>query len=345
MILQLITFCSGLIHGPHYLKKNGFENFGDFIIMLLILAILNNEYQYLLLPGKLLEGSIKKITVFLMAFQILSERHSQLLLEFKLIYLPIFTKNFPLDLNMSNINQQKMRTFIRNQIRMYFNKQFENPQNSLKKYSKFFSNLLPMLLLKGLQSHVSPYNCGKKTTSSVAKIFIAQHIVGTIFEYLSMMIGDNLLKKMIQGFDLFFLQNQGIELQSMYIAFWMLHEYKENKVFSLYMNTILSTEYLGDQLNIDKYDTIMDRAHLEYRDIIMNNFHDYEEWLKLHDILRTRLGFSFPIHPKNWKRNPTYMGSWILNTFQNESIVEKFCEKMVRMFQRTQKKNYVSFPN
>jgi hypothetical protein len=186
-----------------------------------------------------------------------------------------------------------------------------------------------MLLSKGLQSHVSPYYCGRKTTSSVAKIFIVQHIVGTIFEYLSMMIGDNLLQKMMQGFDLFFLQNQGIELRSMYIAFWMLHKYRENKVFSLYMNTILSTEYLGDQLNIDRYDAIMDRVHLEYRDIIMNNYQDYEEWIKLHEVLRTKLGFSFPIHPKYWKTNPTWMVSWILNTFQNANIVGNFCEKMV----------------
>ena len=330
MILQLITFCSGLIHGPLYLKKNGFGDFGDFILMLLILTILNKEYQYLLLPGKFLEGSVKKITMFLMAFPILSKRHSQIFLEFKLIYLPILTKSFPLTSNMSAITQQKMRIFIRNWIRVYFSKQFENPHDSLKKYSRFFSNFLPVLLTKGLQSHVSPHHCGRKTTSSVAKMFIVQHIVGTMFEYLHMMLGDNLLPMMIQGYDLFFLQNQGIELQSMYIAFWMLYEYRENKVFSLYMNTILSIEYLGNQLNVARYDAIMNHADLEYRNIIMNNFHDYEEWIKLHEVLQTNLGFSFPIYPKYWKTRPTDMISWILNTFQNERIVGKFCESIIK---------------
>lgn len=341
MISRLITFYSGLIHGPRYLNKNDFEDFGDFIIMLLILAILNYECHYLFLPGKLLGGSVKNITYFLMAFPILSERHNQILLEFRQIYLPMLLKFFPLSMSpeISDITRKNMQTQIQNYIRIYFEKNFENPNDSLNKYSRFFGILLSMFLKTGLQTYISLYHCGKKTTSSVTKMFVVQHIVKTIFDHLTNKLGENFMSIMEQRVDDFFAQNQGIEQRSMFIAFWMFHKYRENRVFSLYINTLLSTEYLGKKLTIARYDEIMDHADVSYRTIIMDNFHDYEEWLKLHEILRTRLRFSFPIHPKNWKRDPTYMGSWILNTFQNESVVGNFCEKMVRMFQKIQKKD------
>lgn len=331
MNFELINFYTGLMQGPHGLQKKGFVNFGDFILMLLILSILNNEWHCLLLPGKLLRESVKNITYFLMAFPILSEIHSKIFLEFKQIYLPILLKNFQLTPQMSSENQKNMRNFLRNLVNQYFEKNFEKPHESFKKYDRFFERLLPILLKTGLQTYISPYNCSKKTTSSVTKMFVVQNIVKTIFDYLTNKLGENFLSKMEDpDFYEFFSKNQGIEMRSIYIAFWMFHKYRENKVFSLYMNTILSTEYLGDQLTVAKYDEIMNCADVAYREIIMNNLQDYEEWISLNnEILRTKLGFYFPIHPKNWKTNPTWMVSWILNTFQNANVVGKFCERMV----------------
>ena len=98
-------------------------------------------------------------------------------------------------------------------------------------------------------------------------------------------------------------------------AISMMQNYRHNRIFQLYIETMVNIERTGG------YAYCFNVAAQEFRKIIMSDLSDYEAWLNLQAEFSKKTGYSFPLYPKDW--DPKLI-SWIMNAFQNyDYLMEK----------------------
>jgi hypothetical protein len=81
--LMLLLLC-GIYHGPRskWFVKHGIADFGDFIVILLILAKVNAANEFGKYPGRFPKGSVMMIQTFLQIFPLLNKRQRDILSKF-----------------------------------------------------------------------------------------------------------------------------------------------------------------------------------------------------------------------------------------------------------------------
>ena len=147
----LLLLC-GIYHGPRckWFVKHGIADFGDFIVILLIMAKVNAASEYQMYPVRFPKGSIIMIQTFLQVFPILNERQQDILSKF--------------------ISDEDVDGFFREHFG-------DDYQNIIAKYEDTFRVILPTLFRNGLT--VSPNYRGRYACST-AKWVVAK----TIFSFM-----------------------------------------------------------------------------------------------------------------------------------------------------------------
>jgi len=147
----LLLLC-GIYHGPRckWFVKHGIADFGDFIVILHIMAKVNAASEYQMYPDRFPKGSIIMIQTFLQVFPILNERQQDILSKF--------------------ISDEDVDGFFREHFG-------DDYQNIIAKYEDTFRVILPTLFRNGLT--VSPNYRGRYACST-AKWVVAK----TIFSFM-----------------------------------------------------------------------------------------------------------------------------------------------------------------
>jgi hypothetical protein len=148
---MLLLLC-GIYHGPRckWFARHGIADFGDFIVILLIMAKVNAASEYQIYPGRFPKGSIIMIQTFLQIFPLLNECQRDILAKF--------------------MSDEDVDGFFREHFG-------DDYQNILSKYEDTFRVILPTLFRNGLT--VSPNYCGRYACST-AKWVVAK----TIFSFM-----------------------------------------------------------------------------------------------------------------------------------------------------------------
>jgi hypothetical protein len=156
---MLLLLC-GIYHGPgcKWFVKHGIADFGDFIVILLIMAKVNAANGSGMYPGRFPEGSVMMIQTFLQVFPLLNERQREILSKF--------------------MSDEDVDGFFREHFG-------DDYQNILSKYEDTFRIILPTLFRNGLT--VSPNYRGRYACST-AKWVIAK----TIFLFMEQHTGRTL---------------------------------------------------------------------------------------------------------------------------------------------------------
>jgi hypothetical protein len=147
----LLLLC-GIYHGPRckWFVKHGIADFGDFIVILLIMAEVNAANGFGMYPGRFPEGSVMMIRTFLQIFPLLNERQREILSKF--------------------ISDDDVERFFRE----HFGADY---QKIVAKYEDTFRVILPTLFQNGLT--ISPNYRGRYACST-AKWVVAK----TIFSFM-----------------------------------------------------------------------------------------------------------------------------------------------------------------
>ena len=285
MTLILLLLC-GIYHGPSYLAKHGLADFGDFLVILLIQAKENAINGYKKYPDRLPKGSVKKIQEFLIVFPVLSHRQQEVLSKF--------------------ISNEDVDAFFRENFG-------DDYQNLITKYEASFRSILPTLFRNGLE--VSPHARGAKGESALPPNYHGRYtcsnarwvVVKTIYSILRAKAAD--VSKSVESAE------SSKSSQMIKFAISMMQDYRNNRIFQLYIETMVHIERTGG------YADCFNVADQEFRNIIIADHADYEAWLNLHAEFRKTAGYSFPLYPKDW--DPKLI-AWIMNAFQNyDYLVEK----------------------
>jgi hypothetical protein len=151
---MLLLLC-GIYHGPRckWFVKHGIADFGDFIVILLVLAKVNAAKGFRVFPDKFPQGSVMMIQTFLLIFPLLTPRQKDVLDKF------ISDDDFDSFLS-EHFGNQWMQIF--------------------KKYEDTFRIILPTLFLNGLA--VSPNYKGRYACST-AKWVVAKMIFWLMEQY------------------------------------------------------------------------------------------------------------------------------------------------------------------
>lgn len=149
--LMLLLLC-GIYHGPRckWFVKHGIADFGDFIVILLIMAKVNAANGFERYPGRFPEGSIRMIQKFLQIFPLLNERQREILSKF--------------------ISDDDVDGFFRE----HFGADY---QKIVDKYEDTFRVILPTLFRNGLT--ISPNYRGKYACSTALWV-----VAKTIFSFI-----------------------------------------------------------------------------------------------------------------------------------------------------------------
>lgn len=280
MTLILLLLC-GIYHGPSYLAKHGLADFGDFLVILFIQAKENAINGYKKYPGRLPKGSVKKIQEFLIVFPVLSHRQQEVLFKF--------------------ISDEDVDTFFREHFG-------DDYQNLVTKYEASFRSILPTLFRNGLE--VSPYARESKGESALPPNYHGRYtcsnarwvVVKTIYTIMC-------VKAVAESTE------SSKSSQMIEFAISMMQNYRHNRIFQLYIETMVHIERTGG------YADCFNIAAQEFRKIIISDLSDYEAWVNLQVEFRKKTGYSFPLYPKDW--DPKLI-AWIMNAFQNyDYLVEK----------------------
>lgn len=211
--------------------------------------------------------------------------------------LQTFLQIFPV---LSENQQSILDQFIKDEdvdgyLCKYFGSDYER---LIEKYEHHFRSILPTLFRNGLQishNYYGSYAC------STAKWIV----VKTIYSILYM----NTFQKQSNTEKQLSKTSQMVKF-----AVSILQNYRHNRVFMLYLGTMIHVER-------NRNSDCLKIADKEYRDIVISDYSHYEDWLKLHSELKTILDYSFPIHPKDWDEK---LISWIMNSLQNYGYLRKY---------------------
>jgi hypothetical protein len=157
----LLLLC-GIYHGPRckWFVKHGIADFGDFIVILLIMAKVNAANGYKKYPGKYLGRSIIIIQTFLRIFPLLNERQKDILAKF--------------------ISDDDVDGFFREHFG-------DDYQNIVDKYEDTFRVILPTLFRNGLTISL---NYRGKYACSTAQWVIAKTIFWIMEQHTSRPLDD-----------------------------------------------------------------------------------------------------------------------------------------------------------
>jgi len=152
--LMLLLLC-GIYHGPRckWFVKHGIADFGDFIVILLILAKVNAANEYTVFHDKFPPGSVMMIQTFLRIFPLLTPRQIGILAKF--------------------ISDDDVDAFLREHFGDHWMRIFH-------KYEDTFRVILPTLFRNGLS--VSPNYKGRYACST-AKWVVAKMIFWIMERY------------------------------------------------------------------------------------------------------------------------------------------------------------------
>jgi hypothetical protein len=147
----LLLLC-GIYHGTRckWFVKHGIADFGDFIVMLLIMAKVNAANDFEMYPGRFPKGSISMIQKFLQIFPLLNKRQQHILSNF--------------------ISDDDVDGFFRE----HFGADY---QKIVAKYEDTFRVILPTLFRNGLT--VSPNYRGRYACSTALLV-----VAKTIFSFM-----------------------------------------------------------------------------------------------------------------------------------------------------------------
>jgi len=151
---MLLLLC-GIYHGPRckWFVKHGIADFGDFIVILLILAKVNAANEYTVFHDKFPPGSVMMIQTFLRIFPLLTPRQIGILAKF--------------------ISDDDVDAFLREHFGDHWMRIFH-------KYEDTFRVILPTLFRNGLS--VSPNYKGRYACST-AKWVVAKMIFWIMERY------------------------------------------------------------------------------------------------------------------------------------------------------------------
>ena len=201
---------------------------------------------------------------------------------------------------LSHRQQEVLSKFISDDdVDAFFREHFgDDYQNLITKYEASFRSILPTLFRNGLE--VSPP--GRYTCSNARWV-----VVKTIYTIMCAKAAD--VSKSVESAE------SSKSSQMIEFAISMMQNYRHNRIFQLYIETMVNIERTGG------YADCFNVASQEFRKIIMSDLSDYEAWLNLQVEFRKKNGYSFPLYPKDWDSK---LISWIMNAFQNyDYLVEK----------------------
>lgn len=152
--LMLLLLC-GIYHGPRckWFVKHGIADFGDFIVIILILAKVNAANEFTVFHDKFPQGSVMMIQTFLRIFPLLTSRQENVIAKF--------------------ISDDDVDAFLRENFG-------DNWMQIFHKYEDTFRVILPTLFRNGLS--VSPNYKGKYACST-SKWVVAKMIFWLMERY------------------------------------------------------------------------------------------------------------------------------------------------------------------
>lgn len=152
--LMLLLLC-GIYHGPRckWFVKHGIADFGDFIVILLIMAKVNAANEFTVFHDKFPQGSVMMIQTFLRIFPLLTSRQENVIAKF--------------------ISDDDVDAFLRENFG-------DNWMQIFHKYEDTFRVILPTLFRNGLS--VSPNYKGKYACST-SKWVVAKMIFWLMERY------------------------------------------------------------------------------------------------------------------------------------------------------------------
>jgi hypothetical protein len=103
-------------------------------------------------------------------------------------------------------------------------------------------------------------------------------------------------------------------------AIAIMRDYRCNLVFQLYLETIVHMELTKDP-------RCLKHADHEFRDIIVNHFPHYEDWLQFIAEIEKRTHVRINQNPKDWGSE---LICWLMNSFQSYEILSQYMSENPR---------------
>lgn len=268
--LFLLLLC-GIYHGPRckWLVKHGIADFGDFIVILLIMAKVNAASEYQLYPGRFPKGSIIMIQTFLQVFPLLNEHQQDILTKF--------------------MSDEDVDGFFREHFG-------DDYQNILSKYEDTFRIILPTLFRNGLT--VSPNYHGRYACSTAKWV-----IVKIIFWFME----QNTCRPLDDP-------TASLVSQTTAHAIAIMRDLRQNPIFTLYIETMIHMELTNDP-------QCLNYASHHFRDIIFNDYPQYEAWLEFIADFSRRTHIRIGESPNSWHSG---FICWLMNSFQSYEIMSQY---------------------
>jgi hypothetical protein len=266
----LLLLC-GIYHGPRckWFVKHGIADFGDFIVILLIMSKVNAANEYKMYPGRFPKGSITMIQTFLQIFPLLNERQLDILAKF--------------------ISDKDVDGFLSN----HFGNDY---QKIITKYEDTFRVILPTLFKNGLT--VSPNYHGRYACSTAKWV-----IVKIIFWFME----KNTRRPLDDPTASLVSQNTAHSIA-------IMRDLRNSPIFTLYIETMIHIELTNDPQCL-KY------AANHFRDIIFNDYPQYEAWLEFIADFKRRTYIRIGQCPNEWDSG---LICWLMNSFQNYEFLSEY---------------------
>ena len=267
MLLILCAIC----HGPRckWFARHGIADFGDFIVILLILAKVNAANGFTVFHDKFPPESVMMIQTFLQIFPLLTPHQKDILARF------MSDDNFDTFLR-ENFGDQWMQIF--------------------HKYEDTFRVILPTLFRNGLT--ISPNYRGKYACSTA--LWVVEKMIFWVMERYTCRPKDD--------------PSASPSSQTTAFAIAIMRDYRHNLVFQLYLETMVQMELTNDT-NCFKH------ADREFRNIIVNHFPHYEDWLQFIAEIEKRTHVRISPNPKDWDSD---LICWLMNLFQSYEILSQY---------------------
>jgi len=272
--LMLLLLC-GIYHGPRSFGKHGIADFGDFIVILLILSKVQAANGFTVFHDKFPPGSVMMIQTFLKIFPLLTAHQEDILARF--------------------ISDDDVDAFLCEHFG-------DNWMQNFHKYEDAFRVILPTLFRNGLT--ISPNYHGKYACST-AKWVVAKMIFWVMERYTCRPKDD---------------PRASFSSQQTAFAIAIMRDYRSNLVFQLYLETIVYMELTKDP-------RCLKHADHEFRNIIVNHFPHYEDWLQFIAEIEKRTHVRISPNPKDWDSN---LICWLMNSFQSYEILSQYMSENPR---------------
>jgi len=270
----MVRLLCAIYHGPRskWFVKHGIADFGDFIVILLILAKVQDVNGFTVFHDKFPEGSVTMIETFLKIFPLLTARQKDILAKF-------ISKDDVYAFLCKHFGEKWMQIF--------------------RKYEDTFRVILPTLFRNGLT--ISPNYHGKYACSTALWV-----VAKTIFSFMER----NTCRPLDDPAASLVLQNTAR-------AIAIMRDMRYNRIFQLYIETIVHMELTNDP-------KCFDIASHYFRDIIFKNYPHYEAWLGFIADFRERTYVEIGVSPNQW--NSKFI-CWLMNYFQSYEILSEYMAK------------------